>query len=225
MSRKVSPPASPVYTTADLLRLTTATKGNLIHWSAIQLIQPDIEDATGSGHHKRYSALNVIEVDIAAHLSTLKVPTALIAYALDGFRGFHEAYVALWQTGPLDGDHFTDAQRSAYERVHLRVWQRRHRRRVTSVLITDEKQREMLRLARVWHHCLYHPGATHGGRFFLVVNPFENRPSEARAWVVDGAGLGQSLTGGAALVVNLDVIMSELSMEQVHLRYQHHPPA
>ena len=218
MSKQVSPSAPTVYTTADLLRLTTATKGELIHWGAIRLIQPDIQDTKGSGHHKRFSALNVVEVEIAAALNKFQIPTALIGRGLDEFRMFHQTSVALWRTGPLDGERWTNAQCAAFAYAWCQSWRHRYRRArgkypsaaaAKSVLEQpppdDGIQRDSLQMAARWVRILSEP-LYQGQHFFgLFVNPLEDEAVIAD----EPLNLSDTMTY-AVVVVNLGAVIAAL---------------
>src|SRR5687767_1907675 len=108
MPRKKSPPpdrsATPGLTTADLLKWTNATKTNLIHWSSIGLIKPDVEESTGRGHHNRYSSLNMIEVQLASMMNRLHVPTVLMKYGLMELRDFDDLCRSIWMATPEGKD-------------------------------------------------------------------------------------------------------------------------
>lgn len=85
----------PGYSFADVLVLTSATRSNLIHWTNIGAIKAAIEDTAGPGYPRRFSALNVIEVELAASLNRFRVPVETITGALNVFRAFHRGAVAV----------------------------------------------------------------------------------------------------------------------------------
>ena len=89
------PAPKPGYSFADLLLLTEATKNNLIHWTTLGITTGGIDETEGRGHHRRFSPLNVIEVQLAATINRHRVPATTIQGAINVFRHFHRQAVAL----------------------------------------------------------------------------------------------------------------------------------
>jgi hypothetical protein len=92
----------PGYGFADLLVLTAATKSNLQHWTKTNvfgspILAAAIDDRQGKGHHRRFSAFNVIEAQLAATVNAHDVPAATIQMALNVLRHFHRQAVALYE--------------------------------------------------------------------------------------------------------------------------------
>jgi len=73
----------------DVLKLTAATRSNLIHWTNIGIITPDLENTGGIGHPRRFSPQNLIEAEIGAALNAFRVPAETIRGGLNVFRLFH----------------------------------------------------------------------------------------------------------------------------------------
>lgn len=85
----------PGYNFGDVLALTSASKSNLLHWSNIGIITPAIEDIGGKGYPRRYSPLNVIEVELCTFVNQFRVPAEVIRGVANVFRDFHYSAVAL----------------------------------------------------------------------------------------------------------------------------------
>lgn len=98
----------PGYSFADLLVLTDATKSNLTHWTNTGVVKAALEETSGSGHHRRFSALNVIETEVAFVVNKHRVPVETLREALDTFRSFHRKAVAIYDefaSAPLNPEH------------------------------------------------------------------------------------------------------------------------
>jgi hypothetical protein len=65
------------------------------HWTKVGVIRPEVETGEGRGHHRRFSAFNLIEVQLAAVVNLTQVPVSTIFGALDHFRGFHRSMRAV----------------------------------------------------------------------------------------------------------------------------------
>ena len=244
--RRVEPIPGPhaVYTFGDLLKLTRATKTQLVHWAAVKLIRPDVEEGEGTGHHNRYSTLNVFEAEIAATLTLMKLPTATIAVAVDLFRLFHEQCVALRSWGPLDADSWNEKQRLEYDRAMIRGALRRDRRhgdgKTTAVryarafrkhAISPEDQRHALRMAAQWHESIgggrqTAPKDLLHTRFFLLVDPASEDADVLTSEDIaerltrdnEVKGWGSRLpTTDAFIVVNLTAVTAFLGLNGVQL--------
>jgi hypothetical protein len=85
------------YSFADVLVLTAATRSNLIHWTNIGIIKPDLADTKGPGHPRRFSTFNLIEIQVAAAINRFRVPAEVIRGAANVFRAFHLGAVALYE--------------------------------------------------------------------------------------------------------------------------------
>ena len=85
----------PGYSLADLLVLTDATKSELTHWTKSGIVRAAIEETSGRGHHRRFSAFNVIETQLAVVVNKLRVPAETVLEALNTFREFHRQAVAI----------------------------------------------------------------------------------------------------------------------------------
>jgi hypothetical protein len=169
-----------------------------------------------------------VETEIAVTLNAFKIPTALIADALDGFHLSHKLCEALWTAGPLDGERWTDAQRVAYEialtrSLVLRDQRQRlatrsfsdHQDSVTGRGFTAEEQHDALRLALRWRRFLEQFAANAQPApegFFLVVDPAE-RTSNVVASVDLAADLvgKQRLLTDAVIVVRLAAVLGFLA--------------
>ena len=57
------------YSFRDVLKATSASRSQLIHWTNTNLILPDIADTAGTGHARRFSFQNLVEVRIAVVLA------------------------------------------------------------------------------------------------------------------------------------------------------------
>ena len=66
------------YSFADVLRLTRATRSQLIWWTNKRIIVPGVEDTRGPGHHRRFSFRNLFEIAIATELVDWKIPNERI---------------------------------------------------------------------------------------------------------------------------------------------------
>jgi DNA-binding transcriptional MerR regulator len=102
------------YPFGDVMRFSGASRSHLTYWTDIRVIVPEIEDADGPGHRRRFSFRNLYETAIAVELATWKlhvekirtVVEALSRHAMSGaaaaklkaiapsLRGF-DAYEAL----------------------------------------------------------------------------------------------------------------------------------
>ena len=122
MPRRQAPKKTPrasapegSYGFADVVKLTTATRSELIHWTNTKIITPAIVDTAGPGYPRRFSLENLVEVELCAAVNRFKVRTTLIADAAESFRHFHRRNIALTDNGPTDGsERFTPGQQSAY---------------------------------------------------------------------------------------------------------------
>lgn len=173
--------ASVGYSTADILRITTATKAHLIHWGAIKLIPADVQETSGSGHHRRFSALNVLEIEVASALNRLQIPTSLIARGLNYLRLFHEQCVALWSSDPsLENTVWTPEQTRGFEAALLRSVMRQpgqkkkpayYTRKWRSRGFSAEEQRQAVEMASRWRAFLVSYDYKYQHFFGLFINP------------------------------------------------------
>jgi hypothetical protein len=87
-------PTEPGYGFADVLTVTDATRSHLIHWTNIGIIRPDLAETTGRGFHRRFSTMNLIEVQLCSAIAKFKVPTDVMRGGVEIFKGHHRAMVA-----------------------------------------------------------------------------------------------------------------------------------
>ena len=115
------------FTFGDLVRFTDATKTNLIHWTTIRLIRPDVEDGKGTGHHKRYSVINMVEVQLAAAMNRLHIPTAVMRQGLRAFRDHHDLSTTIYEAEAVQPAQqvLTTAQQQAVIESYMRAFIRR----------------------------------------------------------------------------------------------------
>lgn len=106
------------YSFADVLKLTTATRSNLIHWTNIGLIKADIDDSPGPGYPRRFSLLNLFEAELTAAVNRrFRVPVTVLAGVAQEFRRFHRMSSGVYQAAPKGqaaaDDQLSSAQRDA----------------------------------------------------------------------------------------------------------------
>jgi hypothetical protein len=68
------------YSQADVVRLTGASANNVKWWTHRGVLHADIEESPGTGHHRQFSFVNLVEAAVAAELNRYNLP-------LDGMRG------------------------------------------------------------------------------------------------------------------------------------------
>ena len=173
---------------ADVVKLTNATRSNLIHWTNIGIIKPDIEDTAGPGYPRRFSRFNLGEVHLAALVNSLRVPVAVTGQAVREFRDQHELSEAvLLAGGASDTDEraLTEREREAAlnalvdaavrrdrvagaEGVKPRSFYARHLRN-DARFVSEAAQRNVLREARAWRQFVENP--RRGPSFALFVYP------------------------------------------------------
>jgi hypothetical protein len=77
------------------LALTAASKGELVFWTDAGIIVAGVENVGGSGRHRRFSSLNVIEVELCAVLNGFKLPAAALRAAVYTLQHFHRRALAV----------------------------------------------------------------------------------------------------------------------------------
>jgi len=101
------------YTFADLATYSQAPPNQVKNWVQTRIIRPDVHDTSGSGSHRKFSFLDVLEACIATKLYELpgSMPTAHVGWALDvlriatqGFRVAHGTTHDDWRRFLLGGD-------------------------------------------------------------------------------------------------------------------------
>ena len=127
-----SPAWGNSFSFGEVLKWTSATRSNLIHWTNTKIIKPDVEDTAGPGYPRRFSRLNLLEVELAASVNRFRVPVTLIGQAVRSLRDFHELAATLWSdTGaervppPAAQTELTDSQRVAIRAVYVGQFVRR----------------------------------------------------------------------------------------------------
>lgn len=127
MPRKKGTPDPESFSFGDVVKWTNATRSNLIWWTNAGIIKADVEDSTGPGHARRFSALNLVEAELAYHINRFKVPVKLLGRATSGVRDLHEQSAAVWNSEPglTSQQRLSDAQRAALKEAYIRAFQRR----------------------------------------------------------------------------------------------------
>jgi hypothetical protein len=93
--------AQPGYSLATLLALTSATRSHLKYWIREGVIVADFAEAEGTGVHRRFSTLNVIETQLCAALSAYHVSIDVLRGAVRILRRFHVGAVAMYESGVI----------------------------------------------------------------------------------------------------------------------------
>lgn len=70
------------YTFSDVLRLTPATRSQVIHLTAKRVIVPDLSDATGTGNRRAFGLLNLVECTVAHEMVEFGIEHYAIAQIL-----------------------------------------------------------------------------------------------------------------------------------------------
>lgn len=105
------------YSFSEVLGHSKGTsRSNLIHWTNVNAIKADIQETAGTGHHRRFSLLNIIEVELCARVNAFGVPVKLLAEGVREFRQYHDLLAALTSAAPVDRANttFTDAQQAVF---------------------------------------------------------------------------------------------------------------
>jgi hypothetical protein len=154
MPRRAIPHSAdaPGYGLADVLVLTDATRAMVAHWADLGVVKADLEDTAGSGYHRRFSTLNLIEVQLGSVINRFRVPTDVIRGAVWAFRRFHENAVALYEDS-------TDAP-IVHDVAHRGLFTtREHRKACATRFVLEEQyggesieaaERRAGEMARVW---------------------------------------------------------------------------
>lgn len=157
--------SSEGYSFADVVRLTSATRSNLIFWADRGIITAAIEDTAGPGYPRRFSYMNLVEAELCAEMNSFKVPARLIADAAEDFRLHHQRQLSIINNGPTDGaTAFTEAQRIAYANAianeivssrdrgrGFKGTKHSHAHYVSVVMArTDRNEEQALRAAAAW---------------------------------------------------------------------------
>jgi DNA-binding transcriptional MerR regulator len=74
------------YTYSDVVRLSGSTPSNLKWWTNKNLIRADVADTAGTGHHRRFSFLNLVEAAIAFELNQYGISVDGMRQMLDAVR-------------------------------------------------------------------------------------------------------------------------------------------
>ena len=85
------------YRFREVLTLTGTTRSQLIHWTDVELIAA-YGETTGTGHHRRFSFRNLVELRVAVLLAGYGLPVRTMAFIIGQFRGH------LNEAGVLDRD-------------------------------------------------------------------------------------------------------------------------
>lgn len=231
MGRKKSP--TPPRIDADgglsfqaMASFSAASRSNLIHWTNIGIIRADFAETEGPGYPRRFSPLNLAEVQIAAQLNRFRLPTAVIRYAVGTFRDFHELCIAVAPSNgpePPEAEALTDAERQAVEHAYAKQFVRRDERfaaedktmKVSSLAhamrveranpgwADAENEKSILYHSRRWHRFL-NSGTFRRTHFYgLFVNPDEDVASEIEIEPIDLKDAVDSIS----IVVNLESIV------------------
>ena len=140
--------AADVFTLKDVCRLVGAQRPQIEYWTRLGLVVPELNAAAGTGKHRVFGLLNLVELAIAAQFNRFGISTTVTGNAVSVFRLFHETaralYIhrtdaqveAIWRVGrammdaPADDPavfHWTDAQRAAYHEALIDGFLRRDR--------------------------------------------------------------------------------------------------
>ncbi len=65
----------PSYSFSDVLRHTGATRNQLIRWTDLGVINAASGGGLGTGHHRRFSLINLVEVSVATELAAFRIAT------------------------------------------------------------------------------------------------------------------------------------------------------
>jgi hypothetical protein len=200
---------------ADVVKFTNATRSNLIHWTNIGIIKPDVEDTAGPGYPRRFSALNLIEVQLAWTVNRFRVPVPTIGQAVRALRDHHEMCAAVWSVGhPVGGrESLSDDEREAVKRAQVREFLRRDRiagaegarsakysarvveKNEGAEIFSEQNQRLILHHAEAWREFTRAPFSRFYGLFVF--------PDDGWATVADEPlNLGETIEH-VAIVVNL----------------------
>ena len=57
------------YSFRDVLAHTGATRSQLIHWTNVGLVRAEVDETTGTGHHRAFSFANLAQVRVAVLLT------------------------------------------------------------------------------------------------------------------------------------------------------------
>lgn len=223
--RPQPPPTNPAVTGcsfSDVVKWTDATRSNLIHWTNIRIIVPDLEDTAGPGYPRRFSTLNVLEVQLAAEMNRFRLPAALIGDTVWSFRSFHELAMGLHPL--LRGQHrLTPEQRTAVERAYLRSVVRRDERHGMKVtkkqiaaytdsfkndakLFNPESEAEMLHHAESWHRFM--TDAAYRRQHFYGVFVY---PDDEDARIIDEPINVREALGVSTIVLDLGKVIDYLN--------------
>ena len=94
------------YRFREVLSLTGASRSQLIHWTDVELIAA-YSETTGTGHHRRFSFRNLVEVRVAVLLAGYGLPVRTMAFIIGQVRGhLNEAHAldrdeVVWVPGNL----------------------------------------------------------------------------------------------------------------------------
>jgi hypothetical protein len=78
----MTPERTTSYSQAEAVRFTPATTSNMKWWTSKGIIRADVAEAAGTGHHRRFSLLNLVEAAVAVELNRYYMPVDAIRGAL-----------------------------------------------------------------------------------------------------------------------------------------------
>ena len=65
----------PGYSFADVLKHTGVEQNQLKRWTDVNVIEAASGDGSGTGHHRRFSLVNLVEVAVAKELAAFRIAT------------------------------------------------------------------------------------------------------------------------------------------------------
>jgi hypothetical protein len=91
------------YTFTDLVSVSGATKSNITHWAREGVIQPVVQQTSGTGHHRKFGFRNIVEARLAQHLNRAAIPVSLMALLMEQVRFIDEASLLDRRVGEMLG--------------------------------------------------------------------------------------------------------------------------
>ena len=70
------------YRFGAVLAATGATRSQLIHWTNVRLVTPDVTETTGPGHQRVFSFQNLVEVRVAVFLAGYSISVRVMNFIL-----------------------------------------------------------------------------------------------------------------------------------------------
>ncbi len=101
----LSGPAGP-FTMADVMRLTLASRSQLVYWTSCGLIVANVRETSGTGHPRLFDLENLVEIAVAVCLSGYKLPVRSLRWVIHVVRSMLASGVEMMlvTNDPFRGD-------------------------------------------------------------------------------------------------------------------------